>query len=317
MHGNVAEWCLDDKHANYVGAPTDGSAWGRGGGCQRGGAYDFRVSLGRSSSRLFWSRSVTVSGFGFRVVAELSPVIGNGHISVISAASYSGPKLAAESIAALFATNLSSDTEVASSVPLPTTLAGSSVYIKDSGGNEYLSPLFFTSPNQINIQVPAGPKVGIATIVAVNNGSTIANGSIEITNVSPGLFSADASGKGLAAALVLRIKSNGEQIFEPITKIDASTGRVVAVPIDLSHPADQVFLICFGTGMRNRSSLSNVQSAVGGMDVEPLFVGPQGNLAGLDQCNLRLPQSLAGRGAVEIEIQIDGVSANRVIAQIK
>ena len=27
MHGNVLEWCLDDRHDNYEGAPTDGSAW--------------------------------------------------------------------------------------------------------------------------------------------------------------------------------------------------------------------------------------------------------------------------------------------------
>jgi formylglycine-generating enzyme required for sulfatase activity len=27
MHGNVLEWCEDDWHDNYDGAPTDGSAW--------------------------------------------------------------------------------------------------------------------------------------------------------------------------------------------------------------------------------------------------------------------------------------------------
>ncbi|MEI2579211.1 formylglycine-generating enzyme family protein [Scytonema sp. PRP1] len=27
MHGNVLEWCLDDWHDNYEGAPTDGSPW--------------------------------------------------------------------------------------------------------------------------------------------------------------------------------------------------------------------------------------------------------------------------------------------------
>jgi formylglycine-generating enzyme required for sulfatase activity len=27
MHGNIWEWCLDESHGNYNGAPTDGSAW--------------------------------------------------------------------------------------------------------------------------------------------------------------------------------------------------------------------------------------------------------------------------------------------------
>jgi formylglycine-generating enzyme required for sulfatase activity len=27
MHGNVREWCLDQWHDNYQGAPADGSAW--------------------------------------------------------------------------------------------------------------------------------------------------------------------------------------------------------------------------------------------------------------------------------------------------
>ena len=27
MSGNVYEWCADDWHGNYQGAPTDGRAW--------------------------------------------------------------------------------------------------------------------------------------------------------------------------------------------------------------------------------------------------------------------------------------------------
>lgn len=321
MHGNVAEWCLDVEHPNYIGAPTDGSAWTQGGNqssrSQRGGAYGFRSEFGRSSARLFWSRTVTASTFGFRVVAEISPVIGSGNVTATSAASYSGATLATESIAALFGSNLSGETQIASSTPLPTTLAGASVTLKDSRGNEHLAPLFFASANQINLQIPPSLSLGAATVYAVNNGVIHSTGSIEITNVSPGLFSADASGKGVAAAIALRVKSNGEQFYEPVGRFDPATNRFIAVPIDVSNSAEQVFLLLFGTGFRHRSALSSVRAQIGGMDIEALFAGAQGNFVGLDQVNLRLPGTLAGRGEVDVVLTVDGLTANTVKLSIK
>ncbi len=55
MHGNVYEWVEDCWHSNYVGAPSDGSAWTSGGVCQvrilRGGSYDDTPVLVRSANR--------------------------------------------------------------------------------------------------------------------------------------------------------------------------------------------------------------------------------------------------------------------------
>ncbi len=50
---------------------------------------------------------------------------------------------------------------------------------------------------------------------------------------------------------------------------------------------------------------------------EVLFAGAQGDFVGIDQCNLRLPNSLAGRGDVSIELLVDGKAANSVSIRIK
>ncbi|HMV82538.1 MAG TPA: SUMF1/EgtB/PvdO family nonheme iron enzyme [Blastocatellia bacterium] len=321
MHGNVSEWCLDNEHPNYIGAPTDGSAWVEGGNVarrvKRGGQYRWKPEFGRSSARNFSLRSVRTSGDGFRVVVEASFTVGSGKVSATSAANYQGNMLALESIVALFGSNLSSETQVASSTPLPIALAKASVFIKDSQGNEQACPIFFTSPDQINLQIPAGLAPGPASIYAVNNGNIHSTGSIEVAGVSPGLFSADASGIGLAAAVALRIRASGEQVYEPVGQFDTATNRFIPLPIDLSNSAEEVYLILFGTGFRNRSDLANVSAKIAGAETPVSFAGAQGGLVGVDQCNLRLPHSLAGRGEIGIALTVDGKVSNTVKVRIK
>jgi formylglycine-generating enzyme required for sulfatase activity len=75
MHGNVWEWCLDHWHDNYEGAPTDGSAWVRGGNnnrrVRRGGSWVSSLKSCRSASRCFNFPVVRFNNFGFRVVSVL------------------------------------------------------------------------------------------------------------------------------------------------------------------------------------------------------------------------------------------------------
>jgi len=72
MHGNVWEWCLDSWHENYIGAPTDGSAWEpeagayrmiRGGGWNSHGPWYCRSAM-RYNYPAYW-----LNYFGFRVLA--------------------------------------------------------------------------------------------------------------------------------------------------------------------------------------------------------------------------------------------------------
>jgi formylglycine-generating enzyme required for sulfatase activity len=74
MHGNVWEWCQDSDHGNYIGAPTDGTAWEdeKGGGriC-RGGCWSSELTECRSTSRLF-ANQYEFNRMGLRVVTTLS-----------------------------------------------------------------------------------------------------------------------------------------------------------------------------------------------------------------------------------------------------
>ncbi|MBD2203190.1 SUMF1/EgtB/PvdO family nonheme iron enzyme [Calothrix sp. FACHB-1219] len=71
MHGNVWEWCADNRHDNYNGAPSDGSAW-LGGindvAVLRGGSWIYIPKFCRSASRLNYIRDIRNDVNGFRVV---------------------------------------------------------------------------------------------------------------------------------------------------------------------------------------------------------------------------------------------------------
>jgi uncharacterized protein (TIGR03437 family) len=238
-------------------------------------------------------------------------------VSTGSAASFSGTELAVESIAASFGQDLATATEVATAIPLPTTLAGASVRVRDSAGTERAAPLFSVAPGQINYLIPPGTANGMVDISVVRNAMVIAVGAARIVMVAPGLFAANANGQGVAAATVLRRRADGSEIFEPVARFDQAQNRFVAVPIDLGPQTDQVFLILFGTGIRHRSSLSAVSLTIGGTPAEVVYAGPQGQFVGLDQVNGRIPRSLAGRGEVDVALAVDGRTANTMRISIK
>src|SRR5262249_24198446 len=111
--------------------------------------------------------------------------------------------------------------------------------------------------------------------------------------VAPGVFSADASGGGLVAAVAQRQKPDGAVTYEAIVRFDPAVNKFVAIPIDLGPDGDHVFLSIFGTGWRFRSSETAAKVKVGGVEVPVLYVGLQPTLEGVDQINVELTRTLA------------------------
>ena len=76
MHGNVREWCEDDWHKDYNGAPSDGSAWITGGDSRfnvvRGGSWNYNAKHCRSAYRIMCNNiSSGTKYFNLRVSADI------------------------------------------------------------------------------------------------------------------------------------------------------------------------------------------------------------------------------------------------------
>jgi uncharacterized protein (TIGR03437 family) len=237
-------------------------------------------------------------------------------LSAVSAASFKAP-LAPEAITSLFGKELAATAASNTTLPLPTKLNGASIKVRDSACVERPAPLFFVSPTQINFLLPADTAQGAATVIAYNEAGAVSLGTLNVNSVAPGLFAANADGQGVAAAVVLKLKPDGTQQFEPVARFDTAQNRFIATPIDLSDNSGTAFLILYGTGLRYRSSLAAVTATLGGVNAEVLYADAQGQFAGLDQVNLRLPQTLAGRGEVEVVLRVDGQVSNTVRLRVK
>ncbi|MCG3163235.1 MAG: hypothetical protein JMDDDDMK_04620 [Acidobacteria bacterium] len=264
-------------------------------------------------------RNIIVSNGSKRTIVtgaiELVAGSGSPPVTTVSAARFTN-NVAAESIVSAFGNSLAVAPAAATSNPLPTSLGGTQVRLRDSSGNERLAPLFFVSPTQVNYQIAPGILIGNTSVTITSGDGAVSTGSMLVESVAPGVFTMNANGQGVAAAAALRFR-NGVQTFEPVAAFNSSQNQFVPVPIDLGPATDQVFLVLFCTGVRFRSSLPATGYNVGGVTGTPLFVGAQGGFIGLDQVNIPLSRELIGRGSVNVVLTVEGKTSNTVTVNIK
>jgi len=183
-------------------------------------------------------------------------------LGAVNAASYAGDTVAAGEIVALFG-------------PLPAGLPA--VQVTDSDGKTREATVIQSGAGQAAIMMPQDLAAGRAVITAGGYSALVT-----IAPVAPGLFTADASGKGAPAGL--------------------------DDPLEIGE--DGRTLVLYGTGFRGAK---NVTASIG--DVQ--YAGAQGEFPGLDQVNLRLPPTMRGSGTVILLVTADGVAANPVTLRIR
>ncbi|HLK66518.1 MAG TPA: hypothetical protein VKU19_23955 [Bryobacteraceae bacterium] len=185
---------------------------------------------------------------------------------------------------------------------VPTTLAGTSVVV-----NGALAPILYTSATQVAAMVPFGITGSSATVIVAYQGQSSAASTVQVAASSPGVFTANSSGTGPAAAL--------------------NKGTTVN---DASHPAnagDTVTLYITGAGQTNPpgadgkpggdGSAGNpislptlpVNVTIGGKGANVAFAGgAPGVVAGIVQVNFVVPTGLSA-GPVPVIVQVGAASS--------
>ena len=161
------------------------------------------------------------------------------------------------------------------------------------------APLFYVSPTQVNWLVPKGVASGVATITLANGSATF-TGTAMIASTAPGLYTANMTGQGPAAAQV----TNGQTYTN--TSQCNSAGNCTLIPIDVTS---QPYLVLYGTGIRGAAQ-ANVSVKIGNIDAPVTYAGAQGAYAGLDQVNVALPATLKGRGQLVVTVTVNGQATN-------
>lgn len=246
-----------------------------------------------------------VSLFALGVAAEAQV----SSLAIGSAAS-GAAVIAPDSIASAYGQNLTNQTQVAASLPLPTSLAGLIVQTTDSQGITNIASLIYVSPNQINFVVPTATAAGAATVKVMSGANLVAQGAVQVLPTAPALFAVNSS--GLAAAYAVRtIAPSGPQTVFAV--FQCAQGNCSPVPLNVGVDTP-LYLELFGTGIRGSS---NVSATINAQPVMVLYSGAQSQYPGLDQVNVPIVLSLRGAGLVPVVVTVDGVASNSVFIDIQ
>ena len=147
-------------------------------------------------------------------------------------------------------------------------------------------------------------------VITIKTPSGAVVSPVVLNPVAPSVFTADQTGKGVPAALLVTNESSGRQVTAVI--FNCVAGSCTSAPLDVS--SGNTALVLFGTGIQNRAALSDVTVTIGNQTLPAFYAGPAPGFTALDQVNVLLPASLAGSGTVNITVSVSGTASNVVAA---
>ena len=224
--------------------------------------------------------------------------------AVVNAASNQNGPIAPGEIVALYGSGLGPSQlqtyQLDASGRIPRSLAGTTVLF----GNQP-APVIYASPAQTSVVVPFGVSGQSVQVTVQSQNQTAAPMTMPVAAAAPGLFTADASGHGQAAALNQNLQPNSAG--NPAAR--GSLLSLFATGAGRMSPSA-------ADGALNGSSppsmpvLQPVAVTIGGQAATvSAAIGALGQVAGMLEITVRVPSGIQPGKAVPVTLQIGGASS--------
>lgn len=252
--------------------------------------------------------------------ATIPVTVGNAAsiLGIVNAGSFASGSLSPGEIVTIFGNNIGPATPAPLTITngfATTTLSNVSVTIDGKS-----AAMLYASLNQLSIQVPYEVSIGAGKAVVVTNGTNTASSTVTTAATAPGIFTANGSGAGQAAALTCSAATG-------VCALNSAT--------NLAKIGDTVTLYLTGEGIYNNPPLSGTASddgyivpltltplpqvtpaptvTIGGQAADitnsNYYAGPiPGSMLGLLQINAVVPTGASTGVAVPVVITIGGNS---------
>ncbi len=224
------------------------------------------------------------------LAAGAQPSVG----AIVNGASYT-PSVSPGCLISIFGTNLAPSTVAATNVPLPTTLGTTTVKI---GG--VAAPLYFISSQQINAQIPFEITGTSATVVVTTNGTSSANFSLPLSPLSPGLFSAAATGSGQG----LYFDAN----FGTFTSALAPGSTIILYAVGLGQTTPAATTGAGGASSEPLNRVATIPDVfIGEVKAQVAYAGLAPGFVGVYQLNVVVPSGLS---STRLQLVQNGARSN-------
>jgi len=244
--------------------------------------------------------SIQSHGLFAEITTTAPPAISaNG---IVNGATFAAGPLAPGSIAALFGTNLTDNGS--SCLPpacnptlradkrLSATLAGAQVEI-----NGVPVPMFYASPIQLGIQIPAELTAGAnAAVQVIVDGQASAAGTVSIGTFSPGIFTGAITHANNSAVVTANPAVSGETVTIYATGLGQLSSAV---------PTGEL-----PSGTVTTSTMPTV--TIDGMGAQIQFSGLAPCCVGVNQINVVVPSGIRTGTNVPVVVSIGGQQSNTV-----